>query len=226
MPIVDVSILMTCHNKEEYLNEAIESILRQTYQPKEIILIHDQCNEPMHHTAVTSIMLPKNVGVCKARDIAFKYSTGHFVLFFDADDVMSPDYIEKMIVLDADIAYPDMFLWYVHGKYSGENKLVSTPEITPQNMHHHCQIPVTSLITRKVYETLGGFRNYEIYEDWDFWMRAMIHGFKFKKAQVLLWYRQLHGTRNRKDMEIRKQVYFKIQGMYEIKRGKLCEKRQ
>lgn len=222
--IVDISVLITCHNKEQYLDECINSILNQTHLPKEIIIVHDECTDPAHHTSCTSIMLPKNVGVVKARDIAFKYSTGKFVLFFDADDVLAPDYLEKMIALNTDIAYPDMFLWYIHGKYTGENKLISTPLVMPQNMMHHCQIPVTCLIKREVYEELGGFRKFQVYEDWDFWLRALVKGFKFKKAQTLLWYRQIADSRNRQEMQIRKTVFHKIKDQYEVKRKKLCLK--
>lgn len=224
MSTVDVSVLITCHNKEAYLDECISSVLDQSYKPKEIILVHDCCDEPAHHASGTSIMLPKNVGVVKARDVAVKYSTGLFILFLDADDKISPDYIEKMIALNADIAYPDMFLWYVHGKYTGQNKLVSTPGISAKLMYHHCQIPVTCLMRREVYEKLGGFRHFDVYEDWDFWLRAMIAGFKFKKAQTLLWYRQIYGSRNRQEDEKRRITFFKIRDQYIVKRNKICPK--
>lgn len=224
MPTVDVSILITCFNKEEYLDECVSSVLDQTFKPKEIIVVHDACENPAHHSATTSIMLPKNVGVNTARDIAFSYSTGKFILFLDADDKISPDYIQKMIDIKTDIAYPDMFLWYVHGKYGGDNKLICTPPITAQNMWHHCQIPITCLMTREVYKKLGGFHQFDVYEDWDFWIRAMIAGFKFKKAQTLLWYRQIHGSRNRQLDEVKRITFYKIRDQYEVKRKKICPK--
>jgi glycosyltransferase involved in cell wall biosynthesis len=225
MPTVDVSILMTCHDKEEYLDEAINSVLDQTYKPKEIIVVHDNCKNPAHHSKATSIMLPRNVGVSEARRKAFDYSSGEFVLFFDADDRLYPDYIERMINIKGDIIYPDMFLWYVHGPYQGENKLIITPEkLTAKSMWHHCQIPVTALMHRETFQELGGFKTMDVYEDWEFWLRAMEAKKKFVKAPTTLMYRQISGSRNRLEMEQRRQVHLKIQSMYEVKGNKLCKK--
>jgi len=96
---LDCSVLITCYNKEKYVEETINSVLRQTRTPKEIIVVHDGCKKPVHHTKVHSIFLKDNVGVAKARHEAFRFSTGKLILFVDGDDVLSPDYLEKMAMV-------------------------------------------------------------------------------------------------------------------------------
>jgi glycosyltransferase involved in cell wall biosynthesis len=197
MQTCDISVLITCFEKEKFLNECIESVLRNTKQPKEIIVVHDACKEPMHHIKVTSIFLKNNEGVAHARDVAFKFSTGKLILFLDADDVLSPDYLEKMTLViskGADIAYPDLFLWC-----GNDSQLTVTPnklDIPFVKRKKRVIIPVTSMMGRQVYEKLGGFKKMDALEDLEFFVRALKEGFVFKKAQTLLWYRRYNGTRN------------------------------
>lgn len=200
--IVDCSILITCFNKEEFLDECIASVARQTKEPKEIILVHDQCDEPKAHALADTVIPSTHSGVAKTRDIAFKTSTCPLVLFLDGDDVLSPDYLEKMILTlaeGADVVYPDTFLWDWQGKSSS---LYVTPEVFDAKfVNHHAKttLPVTCLMKREVYENVGGFNELPVLEDLDFFLRAMCNGYTFKKAQTLLWYRQSQETRNRLD---------------------------
>src|SRR3972149_9765982 len=130
---VDCSVLIACKDKESTLDECVQSVLQQSMKPKEIIIYHDGCKEPMAHALAVSIIANENKGVAFARDKMFHYSTGKFVLFVDGDDKLSPDYIEKMMRLDTDIAYPDVFLWKNHGNVVGEDTLHITPHtITPK----------------------------------------------------------------------------------------------
>jgi len=207
MQTIDVSVLITCYQKEEYLSECIDSVLRQTKQPKEIIVVHDKCDNPMHHDKVDSIFLKENYGVAHARDVAFKFSTGKLILFLDGDDVLSPDYLEKMTLVvseGADIVYPDLFLWC-----GDTSRLSVTPErITKAYVKkfEKVVIPVTSLMHRRVYTALDGFRKMDVLEDLDFFVRAILKGFTFRKAQTLLWYRRYAGTRNSIGLDKRREV--------------------
>lgn len=211
MQTIEVSVLITCFNKEKYLAECVASVLRNTKQPKEIIIVHDGCDNPMHHVGVDSIFLKQNYGVAHARDVAFKYSTGKLILFLDADDVISPDYIEKMawaIFKGADIAYPDIFVWA--GKESKLAKIPKKITIKFVKDFEKVAIPVTSLMKREVYEKLGGFKKMDVLEDLDFFVRALKEGFVFKKTETLLWYRRYEGTRNSVDRNTKKMIIQEI----------------
>jgi glycosyltransferase involved in cell wall biosynthesis len=212
MQTIDVSVLITCYDKEEFLSDCVASVFRQTKLPKEVIIVHDGCKNPMHHIGCDSIFLKANYGVAHARDVAFKYSTGKLILFLDADDAIDPDYLEKMTLViakkHADIAYPDLFLWC--GK---DSKLTVTPnkiDLPFVKRFERVIIPVTSLMGRQVYERLGGFKQLDVLEDLDFFVRALKAGFVFKKAQTLLWYRRYGGTRNSISIDKRRRVLNEI----------------
>jgi raffinose-raffinose alpha-galactotransferase len=208
---VQVSIIITCKDKEKFLDDCIKSVFRQTKVPSEVLLVHDGCEEPARHDGVKTVILDKNYGVSTARDEGFRLSTKPLILFLDGDDVLSPDYIEKMIlalVKNADIVYPDTFLWA-----TSESKLTITPnKLTKEfvKKFEKVLIPVSCLMKREVYETLGGFKKMEALEDMDFWIRAMSKGFRFKKAHTLLWYRQTANHRNSLPMERRKELFKEI----------------
>ena len=224
---VDVSIIITCFKKEKYLEELINSILQNTVQPKEIILVHDGCEEGMAYRGCTTIILDENLGVAKARDVGVTNSTGHFLLFLDGDDKIAPDYIEKAIKVDTDIAYCDILGWHDHEhSASGRHNYiwVVPRRLTLDQMWGHCRIVVSSLMTRKVYDELGGFRTMDKFEDWDFWLRAMAKGFNFKKFDSLFYYRQTSGTRNQCTKEEQRKAFNKVKSGFIYKKGGNGEK--
>lgn len=222
--MIDVSVLITCFNKEKYLDECISSVLRQTKDPKEIIVVHDQCEEPMHHAKVTSIMLKTNLGVARARHEAVRFSTGELILFLDGDDVLSPDYLEKMtmaIADGADISYPDIYFFGDSGKRLSVLKDPVEPKMVEKL--NKLPIPVTCLMKREVYEKSKGFGTWEVMEDLDFWLQAMCNGYTFKKAETLLWYRQEGVKRNSMEMAKKTKIMKEILDQYTIKDNKITK---
>lgn len=224
--MLDLSILITCYNKEKYLSDCIDSVCRQSKEAKEIIVVHDGCDEPMAHAKADCIILKQNQGVAKARNEAFRFSTGALVLFVDGDDIISPDYLEKMTWVigkrNADVAYPDLFLWS-----DLEPRLTITPKrLSPKfvKTFNRVVIPVTCLMKREVYIKVGGFRELPVLEDLDFWVRAMALDYTFKKAETLLWYRRYPNTRNTLDLAKRKQVLLRIMSQFDITDSKISFK--
>lgn len=220
--MLDISVLVICYNKEKYLDECISSILHQTEKSREVIIVHDACQNVGVHLEATNIVLKDNVGVAKARHEAVRFSTSELLLFVDADDVLNPDYLEKMvrvIMKGGDIVYPDLLLWA-----QNESRLVVTPKrITPAFVRDFKKVvmPVTSLISRKMYDDLGGFKEWPVLEDLDFFVRAMAKGYSFRKAETLLWYRRVPGTRNTIDLAKRKEVLDQIMSQFRFEEDKI-----
>lgn len=216
MSKIDVSVLITCFNKEAYLDECITSVLRQTKEPREIIVVHDECENPMHHAEATSIMLPKNLGVARARHEAFRFSAGELILFLDGDDIISPDYLEKMTMVlsrGADIVYPDIYFFG-----NGKSLSVLSEKVEPALVEklQRLPIPVTCLMKREVYTKLNGFEKWEVLEDLDFWLRAMCNGYTFERADTLLWYRQEGVKRNAMDLGKKTKIMREIMEQFVI----------
>ena len=89
-----ISVIMTIYNTDkEYLLEAIDSVLQQTYTDFELLLIDDgstidYTDLPCIHSDQRIIYskLPENVGIAMARNFGLGKATGEFIAFLDSDD--------------------------------------------------------------------------------------------------------------------------------------------
>lgn len=221
----DLSIIVTSYNKpHEQIIECMNSIKEQTISPKEVILVDDCSEDPRAHAIATSIILPQNVGVAKARDIGVRMSSGRLLLFVDADDKLAPDFIEQCgrVIADHDIAYPNVLKF---GAIERPQLFDAPQEVSAKYMvGKKFGLVVTSMMKREVYETLGGFRELPVYEDWDFWVRAMFNGYTFARANTLLHYRQNLHSRNHLSLEQKTETHRKITAPFKVVNGKLVEK--
>ncbi len=99
-----VSIIVPCYNVEEYLEECISSLLKQTLKDIEIILINDGSNDltPDILTSFSEIdkrivlINQENKGVSNARNNGLTVAKGEYITFLDSDDWIDNDYIEKL----------------------------------------------------------------------------------------------------------------------------------
>ncbi|MBL1233292.1 MAG: glycosyltransferase family 2 protein [Vicingaceae bacterium] len=100
-----VSILIPLYNAEQYIAETIDSIFKQTYENIEIIIVDDGSTDNSYEIAKTyasekvKVFQQENKGGCAARNKALELSTGEYIVFFDADDIMYKDKIKNQIEL-------------------------------------------------------------------------------------------------------------------------------
>ena len=101
-----VSIIMPVYNRQEYLEEAIRSVLRQSYSNFELIIVDDGSTDNSLNIAgefveqdkrVTVITLKEHEGIAIARNEGLKRARGGFITQFDSDDVMLPDAIKSRV---------------------------------------------------------------------------------------------------------------------------------
>lgn len=96
-----ISVIIPVFNAEHYLEDCVNSVLSQTYQNLEIILVDDgssdnsleKCNGFADGKRVIAIH-QDNQGVSVARNKGLQHATGEYVVFVDADDILTPDSIE------------------------------------------------------------------------------------------------------------------------------------
>ncbi|WP_088839208.1 glycosyltransferase family 2 protein [Listeria sp. ILCC792] len=102
--MVLVSIIMPAHNAEEHIESSINSVMLQTYQNFELLVI-DDCSQDQtvnlvrgyQDERVKVIELKENVGVAAARNQGLKQALGKYVAFLDSDDLWKVDKLEKQI---------------------------------------------------------------------------------------------------------------------------------
>src|SRR5258706_14363820 len=103
-----ISVLMPCFNHGAFIAEAVDSVLAQTFQDFEIIVVDDGSTEPQTLDALsrvggprTTVLTTVNRGLPAARNHAALHASGEFFCAVDADDKLAPAWFEKAVrVLD------------------------------------------------------------------------------------------------------------------------------
>ncbi|AMA09214.1 glycosyltransferase [Picosynechococcus sp. PCC 73109] len=202
-----VSIIIPCYNAEKWIGEAIESALRQTYSPIEIIVVDDGSTDNSlsaikKYESKIKWITSENLGVSAARNKGIKISSGDFIQFIDADDYISPGKIQKqldfLLTSNADIVYGD---WCYQYQKSDDEYELSDVKIgepvedyiyyTLKNMIPHC----SCLYRKIVVERVSGFdESLKIAEDYDFSFRLAFSGAKFAYQSGCHYFYRIHSS--------------------------------
>jgi len=102
-----VSVIIPSYNGERFVGEAIESVLNQTYQNFEIILVDDGSTDGsksvikpfLKDARIRLIEHEQNKGIPFARNTGIKHSNGRYIAFLDQDDLWLPEKLEKQIAI-------------------------------------------------------------------------------------------------------------------------------
>lgn len=102
-----ISIIVPVYNAEKYLYNCIDSLLKQSFDDYEIILVDDGssdsssviCDEYSKKNNNIVVIHQTNKGVSKARQIGVKYSSGKYLAFIDSDDWVSSSFISSMVAI-------------------------------------------------------------------------------------------------------------------------------
>lgn len=100
-----VSVIIPIYNVEKYLKQCIDSVLAQTYQDLEIILVEDGspdhcgaiCDEYMEQDRRVKVVHKKNGGLSDARNAGMNIATGEYILFLDSDDYIDNFLVETVV---------------------------------------------------------------------------------------------------------------------------------
>ena len=200
-----ISVIVPLYNAAPYIEETLESIVASTYRPIEVVVVDDGSTDESlrvaqgfakRHAEVCVLHQP-NAGVSAARNHAICEAQGEWILPVDADDKISPTYIEHAVEQIADDVRVIGCRAYFFGEKQGEWDL---PKYTPERLAMRNMIHISSLFRKEDFLRVGGFCEQEIYrEDWSFWVSLMELGGKYVRLdEVGLYYRVLpHSRRTR-----------------------------
>lgn len=182
-----VSVIITCYNYGHFLEEAVGSVVAQSYRQLEVVIIDDGStdktsdvgNRLADELGVVRFVRTENRGVSAARNYGISISRGEFILALDADDVLYPWALE---VLTARMAEDQKFGFVyggldVIGGLPGEPTSwipgpFSTKLLTVENLSS-----VTALWRRSLFDDGVQFRQGFFYEDWDLWLQIAARGY-------------------------------------------------
>ena len=204
-----VSIIVSCHNFADYLGEALDSILAQSFQDWECIVVDDGSSDGSASIAEAystkdkriRVIVQKNGGVCIARNNGVAASSGQLLLFLDGDDQIMPDFLSMAVPIIQ--TRPEVKLVYGPAIQFGQGiktSVLPLPEFSMDTMVGQNCIYITALFRRSDFDRVGGFRR-EMnagLEDWDFWLSVLEDGGKvFAMEKPVFRYRFRNGSRNR-----------------------------
>ena len=195
-----VSVMIPYYNCKEYIVETVQSILSQSHQNFEIIIVDDG-SDPEHADYLREFLADKpairyavqnNQGVAAARNHAARLAGGKYFLFLDSDDLILPDYIENCVaVLENN---PDCKLVYPLAEYfDAQEGLWNLPDYDGLgSLLKGNRIPVISMHRAEDFVSLGWFdENLTTHEDWDLWIRLLSNGGTvIRIPEVLFRYRK------------------------------------
>ena len=136
-----ISVIVPIYKVEEYLDQCIRSIINQTYENLEIILVDDgspdKCGEICDLWAKRDkrirVIHKENGGISDARNTGMKLSSGNYISFIDSDDFIEPEFIEylykALCETGADISQCSYHQFSGHSEVYGEYRNFSSPTI-------------------------------------------------------------------------------------------------
>ena len=195
-----VSIIVPLYNCEKTITETLHSVLNQTYEAIEIILINDGStdnteavvNDFIKNNSKFRFYNQENKGQTKTRNTGAGYATGKYLLFLDADDKIAPVFIEKCVAILA--ARPDIKIVYSLSDFFGNKtgRWQLPPFHLKSFLVNNC-IPITALIRKDDFNSVNGFdENLTFYEDWELWIKLVETGGKIHQIQEVLFYYYQH----------------------------------
>ena len=163
MPLI--SIIIPTYNRGHIINRAINSVLTQSFSDYEILIIDDGSTDdskniiqPYFKNTHVKYLFQENKGVCSARNMGAKNSTGEYLLFLDSDDVFKEDalknYSNKITHDKPDIIYGDMF--FINSK-TKETIIKKVRNTNGKIEGLGISIPGTFCLTRKLFDEAGGY---------------------------------------------------------------------
>lgn len=116
-----ISVIIPVYNVEAYLHECVDSVLKQTYQNLEIILVDDGstdssgqiCDEYLEKDERITVIHQRNSGPSKTRNTGIENATGEYIYFLDSDDYIESNALE-LLVNTAEINGADLVFFDAH----------------------------------------------------------------------------------------------------------------
>lgn len=200
-----VSVIVPLYNAAPYISETLESVVASSYRPIEIVVVDDESTDESLTTAQrfakthpeVRVLRQAHAGVSAARNYAIREAQGEYILPVDADDKISPSYIELAVnAMTAGVRVVGCRAEFFGAK-QGEWRL---PAFSHELLARKNMIPISSLFRKEDWQRVGGFCEEEIYrEDWSFWLSLMeLGGTYVRLDEVGLYYRILPTSRRQK----------------------------
>lgn len=223
-----VSVIIPCFNQSHFLEESVNSVISQTFNNWECIIVNDGSDDDteiiakqlMQKDKRIKYIFKKNRGLSAARNTGINAANGKYILPLDADDLLQSNYINATInIIETE---RNIRLIYTGTQLFGKEKGVRNEPFLLKNFMLNNLIPCTALYYKDDWQRVGGYNETmkQGYEDWDFWMSLLENGINVKKIDKLLFkYRRTENSMS-KNMngdtisKIQQEIYYRHKDFY------------
>lgn len=208
-----ISIIVPVYNVEDFLPKCLDSLINQTYQRLEIVLVNDGskdnsldiCYKYSEHDSRIKVINQSNQGMSIARNVALKASNGEFILYVDSDDFLSTKSLEILLTQqlqdESDICIVEKTYWYYSENNTKEFRLTENY----QKCHLdeilliddiHLYSPCTKLYKRSFLENID-FPPGLLHEDVFYWIAILA-----KQPKISIGFGSVYYYRKNNDFSI------------------------
>jgi glucosyltransferase len=201
-----ISIMICNYNYGQYIGEAIESALNQTYPNIELIIIDDGSTDNSREVIEKYVgeypeiryYKQRNQGVVPTRNRGLELAEGDFLMFLDSDDIIPNNYVAELynvaVAKSVDVVYAGL-------KCFGANETdLDTPDYSLGELKYHNFINAEALVKKSIIKD----HRFDInlnkklnHEDWDFFLGLALDGAKIAKtSETYVMYRVHNDSRS------------------------------
>ena len=220
-----ISVVIPAYNAELFLDETLESVLSQTYENWECIIVNDGSTDSTESVAKKwcekdsrfRLTDKENGGLSSARNWGIKESKAEYIAFLDADDILTPDSLEVRInvLIEQNVDLVATKLQHFTDKLPKVSKnnarqdvLYYAKEGLTQLMAFNKVTPSTVLCKKSVMDEVGGFTWHKKAEDLHCWLKVLFAGYKiYRIDETLLLYRLVENSMSSTDRNCSKEVF-------------------
>jgi len=201
---IKVSIIMNCFNSEKYLNDAIISVINQTYENWELVFWDNCSNDssPMilksyKDSRIKYYRSESTDLIYKARNFALNKCTGDYVAFLDCDDIWEKNKLQKQVAManiGAQVIYGDFELIDENNSKSSKNAYrTSKQKITNLLLIRNFVSIGSVLINASLIKDLKFDPSFQLIGDYDLWLRISTNH-SFIKVDGIVEYSRQHSN--------------------------------
>lgn len=223
-----ISIIIPAYNSAKYISLAVKSVLNQTYQDFELLIIDDGSTDNTKEIIESfkdkriEYIYQNNTGAASARNTGIKKAKGEYIAFLDADDRWKPDKLARqikeitcnpetaMIYSAIEIIYEEISdTKTVRFKKYNNNDFIKSLLVDP---FKSIPLPSTVLIKKSSLHKAGEFNSdYFTGEDWDLWLRVASFG-ECRYIDEVLVTKLTHSSSitNSMDLELTGKTHFEL----------------
>lgn len=219
-----VSVIVPVHNAEKYIEETIQSVLNQTYNNWELILVNDGSTDRTINvldkystTPHIKVIHQKNGGVSSARNAGAQQAQGNNFCFLDADDLLTENCLEKRVDFlrenECHFVHNDIEIILDNGERTGRIQSGLNGNVLSDLLRWERTVvpgPSSIIVSKQCFDSIGGFdENLSTAADQDFFIRVA-KNYRIDRIPMVLTLYRVHEQNMHKNIPLMESDHIEV----------------